>query len=392
MRSSAEPLEVSETIPAGQLRLTTAGLTWLGVTLALGGIGWFKSMNLVLILGYLMLALLLLNGFLARAQVRRVSVLSIPIPPIFVGESTRLIASVRNLSSRDVTVSLSDPIGPENGWFVDRLAAASGCECTVRKAFGARGRVVAPPLRVWSGFPFGLIRFERPVTHSSREVFVLPALGNADAEGLRAWVLRHAGGDGRARKVLRRISSDSADVRGVRPFRPGDSLRAVHWPSTARRRELVVREYDSAPSPDLVVVVDPWVPVSPTTLQRANLEWALSLAATVMQTWTTAFHTRVTVALCSDSTSKAWSASGGEEFVRDSLVPLAEVRGTPAPRAPEPSAFDRSLAGAARVLISSREHSPLADALLRTTGRPFVFIGPAERLHWYQPPAESSQA
>ena len=110
---------------------------------------------------------------------------------------------------------------------------------------------------------------------------MLPAVGEVDAIALRHWLLRQAGGDGRARKVLRRVTTDQADVRGVRPYRPGDPIRGIHWRSSARRGELMVREYDAAPSPELVLVLEPWLPKEPAATERANLEAALSLAATV---------------------------------------------------------------------------------------------------------------
>src|SRR5439155_15517711 len=113
---------------------------------------------------------------------------------------------------------------------------------------------------------------------------VLPAAGTAEAEGLRRWVLRQAGGEGRAHKTLRRATSDPADVRGVRPYRPGDSMRWVHWRSSARRRQLLVREYDAAPSPDLVIVVEPWASGREDPGESARLEAALSLAVTVALT------------------------------------------------------------------------------------------------------------
>ena len=94
------------------------------------------------------------------------------------------------------------------------------------------------------------------------------------------------------RKVLRRVTTDQADVRGVRPYRPGDPIRGIHWRSSARRGELMVREYDAAPSPELVLVVEPWLPDNPTAGTRANLEAALSLAVTIARTWSRASNTR----------------------------------------------------------------------------------------------------
>jgi uncharacterized protein (DUF58 family) len=45
-------------------------------------------------------------------------------------------------------------------------------------------------------------------------------------------------------------------VRAVRPYVPGDPARLVHWPTSARRGELVVREHEPPPTVGVALVVD----------------------------------------------------------------------------------------------------------------------------------------
>ncbi len=45
-------------------------------------------------------------------------------------------------------------------------------------------------------------------------------------------------------------------VRGVRDYLPGDPVRRVHWPSSARRGDLVVKEVEETGAPRLVVALD----------------------------------------------------------------------------------------------------------------------------------------
>jgi hypothetical protein len=45
-------------------------------------------------------------------------------------------------------------------------------------------------------------------------------------------------------------------VRTVRPYVPGDPARLVHWPTSARRGELVVREHEPPPAVGIAIVVD----------------------------------------------------------------------------------------------------------------------------------------
>ncbi|MFQ5858106.1 MAG: DUF58 domain-containing protein [Anaerolineae bacterium] len=53
-----------------------------------------------------------------------------------------------------------------------------------------------------------------------------------------------------------RALADTTDAGGVRPHTSGDALRRVHWPTTARRRELFVKEFDLEPSGDLWILLD----------------------------------------------------------------------------------------------------------------------------------------
>ena len=60
-------------------------------------------------------------------------------------------------------------------------------------------------------------------------------------------------GDSR-RSLLRRPSG--FDFHSVREYEQGESLRRVHWPTTARRGKLMVKELEDAPRESLVIVLD----------------------------------------------------------------------------------------------------------------------------------------
>src|SRR5262249_61272803 len=104
---------------------------------------------------------------------------------------------------------------------------------------------------------------------------------------------------GRSRRRPVRHPTAQSEIHGVRPFRSGDSPRWIHWRTTARRGELMVREVEETPTDNLIVVVDPWVPGPQDRGQESGtweeagkgpppfpvLEDALSLAATVGWEW-----------------------------------------------------------------------------------------------------------
>lgn len=366
-----------------RLRFTTSGLAWLGVGLVVGALSWFKSINLVLIVVYAMGLLLILNGLLAWLAVRRTEVGRIAVPPMFAGERAECRVKVTNGSGRPVTVTAEDRAGAgANTFLVYRLPAGQTIYCSAWREFPTRGRF-GGPVTVLSGFPFGFLECER-AGDASGEIVVLPRPGYAEPDGLRRWVSRQVA-EGRGRRVQRRVTSEHAEVRGVRAHRSGDSLRDVHWRTTARRGELMVREYDTAPSPELVLVVEPWLPANPTAGDRQRLEEALSLAVTIAVTWRRAFDTPVLVAVAGDPRAVATATS--EEDLREALTPLADVAGAAGAEAPPAAAFGARVARGARIIVSSRPATPYAAALARATGRPFVAISPADRLPWYLPPA-----
>jgi uncharacterized protein (DUF58 family) len=378
----AEP----DTARAPRLRLTNHGVLWLLVALVVGTVAWLKSINLVLLIVYVMVAMLLLNGVVAWLGVRGARAARIAMTPVFAGERVEGGATVSNSSRRPATVTVEDRVGELTTTFLAyRVPGRSTVGCVESREYPNRGRFEAA-VTLASAFPFGFLRCERECEPG--EVVVLPRPGAADADGLRRWVLRQAGASGRARKVLRRVTTDQAEVRGVRPYRPGDPIRSIHWRTTARRGELMVREYDSAPSPELVLVVEPWLPEKPTPADRDRLEAALSLATTVALAWRRAFDSPVTVVTlgAGSEVSPVLATAASEEAVRDALAPLAGVAGGPGAHLPPPAAFGRHLSRAARVVVSSRRDSPSAAALTRTTGKPFVAVSPAHRLPWYQPP------
>ena len=116
-----------------------------------------------------------------------------------------------------------------------------------------RGRYVFEPVRVTIEDPFALARVE--LERGEPEALVVyPRLVELDA-------LFSEGGshaqDGR-RLLLRRPTG--YELHSVREHHEGDSLRAVHWPTTARRGRLMVKELEDAPRDEVVVLLDATVP------------------------------------------------------------------------------------------------------------------------------------
>ncbi len=68
---------------------------------------------------------------------------------------------------------------------------------------------------------------------------------------------------------------------GVREYSPGDSLRTVHWKTTARKEKLFVRHFDGAPAGDWWILVDLQNEVQAGENENSTEEHAIILAASL---------------------------------------------------------------------------------------------------------------
>jgi len=113
----------------------------------------------------------------------------------------------------------------------------------------ARGRHSFAPLRVAVSDPWQLA--EASLDVDAREVLVVyPRL--VDLDGLFSEVGPTLA-DGR-RLQLRRPTG--LEFHTVRHHVPGESLRRVHWPSTARKRTLMVKEFEDQQRDEVAVLLD----------------------------------------------------------------------------------------------------------------------------------------
>ncbi|RMI08636.1 DUF58 domain-containing protein [Cellulomonas triticagri] len=128
-----------------------------------------------------------------------------------------------------------------------------------------RGRWALGPLVVTRTDPFGVAQVR--ATLGERETLtVWPAV--ADLPAPRELLVAEP-----ERSVVG-ARSPAADDAALRDYRVGDDLRRVHWPSSARRGELVVRSDERAGMRPVTVLLD-----QPPAGE--DLEWSISLAASV---------------------------------------------------------------------------------------------------------------
>ncbi|GGM37940.1 hypothetical protein GCM10012275_06220 [Longimycelium tulufanense] len=122
--------------------------------------------------------------------------------------------------------------------------------------------------------PFGLAEFERELAGHNRLV-VVPRV--AALSGMPTGSGLGAGEDG---SLLMRAGQGEDDA-VVRPYRQGDDIRKVHWRSTARRDELMVRVEERPWRGGTTVLLDRRSAAHRGSGPTSSLEWAVALAASV---------------------------------------------------------------------------------------------------------------
>ncbi|WP_369688753.1 DUF58 domain-containing protein [Actinomadura kijaniata] len=125
-------------------------------------------------------------------------------------------------------------LGGRARFVLDRIEPRGSRELSYRIRSDVRGRYRVGPLVVRLTDPFGMVELVRSFSQADT-LTVTPAIVALPPGRLAgAWT---GGGDSPARTV----ASAGEDDIAPREYRHGDDLRRVHWRSTARRGELMVR-------------------------------------------------------------------------------------------------------------------------------------------------------
>ncbi len=132
-----------------------------------------------------------------------------------------------------------------------------------------RGVLESVAVELASSAPFGLVWWAREVVVPlPRPLHVAPRVG--PPAPLEVVPDDHLG------DADDRTPSMTGEVRGIRPYRPGDLRRAIHWPATAHTGALMVSE--SEQPVDEPVVVEVVLPPDPEAAER-EAERAMSTAS-----------------------------------------------------------------------------------------------------------------
>jgi hypothetical protein len=146
-----------------------------------------------------------------------------------------------------------------------------------------RGVYKMSHVTVCTSYPFGLVWWTRKVIpsrkpgHDTDFIVVYPRVSSMRGNFLLQikGMLSAMGMEFSERLAL----TQSTSVRGLREFRVGDSLRHIHWPSSARQSKLLVREFDSETLP----IFDLYLDLTANWASREQFELAVCVAHSLIQ-------------------------------------------------------------------------------------------------------------
>jgi uncharacterized protein (DUF58 family) len=168
----------------------------------------------------------------------------------FVGDEVSVDLTVANPSRRPrLSISIRDPFVAETNLFLPSLGACTRVTLSTRRVATRRGAVEGGPVVVSSSAPFGVAEVRRTVPAAGRTV-VFPRIVPVGALRLLGDAATDADDD------IPRGRGPGREFHGIREYQVGDSLRHVHWPSSARHGGLVVREFERERPARMTIVVD----------------------------------------------------------------------------------------------------------------------------------------
>ena len=335
--------------------LTREGWYYLAVLAFIIGGAVLRNVNLLVVLAGMMLAPLLFNWRLVMASLSGLSARRKLPEQMLAGEALTVEVHVENprwwmsswlvsvedwVQSQDAGVRSQESVkqGLWHGlkrWLMQidpfhlqatRAAAVIPQVKARATAIGAyrftlhrRGRYRFGPVRLSTRFPLGLVKAQVTLPEYG-ELIVTPRLGRL----LPEWSsLLEAELVGDQRRHPQRGLSDG-DYYGLRPWQSGDSLRWVHWRTTAKLGRPIVRQYERRRSRDVALLIDPYLPPRPRESDEGLLELAISLAATAAYDITSRGQSRLTIGIAGRK-PEIQSGPASDLFCREILCRLADL-------------------------------------------------------------------
>jgi uncharacterized protein (DUF58 family) len=260
--------------------LTTRGRSFVAAGLAAVACSLALGQQDLLRVGVLLLALPLASVFAVSRTRHRVACTRTLHPArVPAGEQTRIGLRLENVSLLPTGLLLAEDtvpyvLGARPRFVLDRLEPRGHRDVTYRVRSEIRGQFLLGPLTVKLADPFGMCELTRAFRHRDTLIItpVVEPLASVALGG--EW---SGSGDSHPSSVPAAGEDDVA----TREYRQGDALHRVHWRSTARHGELMVRREEQPWQSRATIMLDTRAAGHRGDGPASSLEWAVSAAASV---------------------------------------------------------------------------------------------------------------
>jgi len=318
------------------MREALAGLTVRGRAFLAAGVtavvcAIVLDQNALTRVGVLVLVLPLLTAWVVGRNRYRLALVRTVTPQLVAaGQPARVSLALSNEGrSPNGVLLLEDHVpyvlGTRPRFVVEGIGSGWRQSVTYQVRSDVRGRFEIGPMSVRVTDPFGLVELGRtfrttvPLTVTPRTV----ALPQIPLGG--AWT---GSGDNRPRA----FATGSAEDVTVREYRQGDDLRRVHWRSSARLGELMVRREEQPWQSRATLVLDTRLQAHRGQGIASSLEAAVSAAASIaVHLSHRGFAVRLVTALGEDPSSSAWHLRDTDLNTAPLMEALAVVEATQQP-------------------------------------------------------------
>ncbi|CAA9324858.1 MAG: FIG002343: hypothetical protein [uncultured Frankineae bacterium] len=218
-------------------------------------------------------------AIVSRSRYRLACARSLAPPRVEAGSPTTVQLQLDNVSRLPSGVLLMEDalpytLGGRPRFVLDKIEPRGVRAVSYAVRSDARGRYRIGPLSVRLTDPFGLCELARSFA-SSDELVVTPVVTPLPAVRLGGdWT---GGGDATSRAV----AVSGADDAATREYRYGDDLRKVHWKSTARTGELMVRREEQPFQSRATLLLDGRELAHRGEGPGSSFEWAVSAVASI---------------------------------------------------------------------------------------------------------------
>ncbi|MEX2973309.1 DUF58 domain-containing protein [Streptomyces sp. C184] len=258
--------------------LTTRGRSFLAAGMAAAVCSFLLGQPDLLRVGLLLAALpLVCVLFLHRTRYRVAGSRTLSPARVPAAAESRVRLRMENVSRLPTGVlMLQDRVpyvlGPRPRFVLDRVEAGGRREVSYRVRSDLRGRYPLGPLQLRLSDPFGMCELTRSFS-TCDTLTVVPRVEPLPPVRLTGEAAGY--GEGRQRS-LALAGEDDVIPRG---YRHGDDLRRVHWRSTARYGELMVRREEQPQKARCTILLDTRETAHPGSGPDSAFEWAVTGAA-----------------------------------------------------------------------------------------------------------------